>query len=158
MADSLEGPRFTTARIIAASLAGGVALFWILGWVLTGGGTEGFTPEVLPQDIAFWISFGALVVGFAAALTFRNRAVSLVWGPGRNAGASGTPDGGAVQTNLIISWAMLEGPALLCGVLFLLVADHRILWIATPVHALGVVLTFPRAEWFGDVGARGGAS
>lgn len=153
MVDQPQEPGFETARIIAAALAGGVVLFWIVTWVLTGGGQEGIAPEVLSPQLALWILLGALALGFAAALVFRGRAVALAEGSGGVDPRSASGSAGPVQTNLIISWALLEAPALLSAVFFLLLAENLLLWVAVPVYALGVVLTFPRAEWFGEGGA-----
>jgi hypothetical protein len=143
-------PGLGTARIIAAALPSGVVLFWIVSWVVTGGGQEGIAPETLSPQLALWILVGALALGFAAALIFRGRAVGLSQASGRVEARSASQAASAVQTNLVISWALLEAPALLSAVLFLLLAENLLLWMAVPVYALGVVVTFPRAEWFGE--------
>jgi hypothetical protein len=137
------------SRIIAGALAGGVLLFWIFTWVLTGGGQEGFEPGVLPPRLAFWLWAAVALGSFAAALVFRGRAVQA-GGPSR---APGEDEGGPapaarVQTNLVIAWALLEGPALMAGVFFLLIASLQILSTAILVYGIGMALTFPRAEWF----------
>ncbi|HEX7118411.1 MAG TPA: hypothetical protein VF212_06465 [Longimicrobiales bacterium] len=143
-------PHLRDARIVAGSLAAGVALFWIVGWLKTSGGEVGIAPDAVTAELAFWIWAGAAILGFAAALAFRGRALRIVE---RSTGEeSGPPIGElrAVQTNLVISWALLEGPALLSAVFYLLTASERILWAAVPVYAIGVAVTFPRAEWFGE--------
>ncbi len=53
-----------------------------------------------------------------------------------------------MPNNLTLKRALLEAPALLSGVFFLLFALMPILWAAVPVYLLGVAVTFPRAEWF----------
>lgn len=131
-------PTLQSARIIALSLASGVFLFWGVGWVLTSGGQVGTAPDSLPAGLAFWIWAAIALPGFVMALVFRSRAQQS------SGGAS------EVQKNLIIAWALLEGPALASGVFFLLLAAQPILLAAVPTYLLGVVLTFPRAAWFGE--------
>jgi hypothetical protein len=43
----------------------------------------------------------------------------------------------------------VEAPAILAGVFFFLSGAVRILFAAAPVFAVGMAVTFPRAEWFG---------
>ncbi len=135
-----------TARMIAAALPIGVVLFWIVGWVVTKGGTLGVAPQALAGDLALWIWSAAALLGFAGALFFRGRAVQVA------EAAAGRPPSpataGEVQATLIVAWALLEAPALLSGVFFLLFALTPILWAAVPVYLMGVAITFPRAEWF----------
>lgn len=148
----LTHPGLGPARIIAVALASGVAVFWIVGWVWTEGGRVGIAPETLALNVALWILAGALATGLLAALAVRGRVVAMVEEALRAERALSAQEIGAVQTNLIISWTLLEVPALLSGVLFLLLAETAILGLAVPVYALGVALTFPRSEWFGASG------
>ncbi len=135
-----------TARLIAAALPTGVVLFWIVGWVVTKRGTLGVAPQALAHDPALWIWSAAALAGFVGALFFRGRAVQVA------EAAAGRPPSPAtalqVQGNLIIAWALLEAPALLSGVFFILLATTPILWGAVPVYLVGVAVTFPRTEWF----------
>jgi|GEM_PF-1357859 len=143
-------PGLATARILAIALPAGVTMFWIVGWVLTGGGSEGIAPDALSSEAALWILVGALVVGFAGALVFRGRAVGVSESPGRTDRELAVEEADSVQKNLVICWALLEAPALLSVVLFLLLAENLLLWVAVPAYALGVLVTFPRGEWFGE--------
>lgn len=143
-------PSLRTARIIAGALPGGVVLFWIVGWVITGGGQAGTVLEALSPEQAFWLWVVAALVGFSGALFFRNRALRVVEGFARDGEGPAIEMVGAVQTNLIIAWTLLEGPALLSGVFFVLLAMKQVLWIAVPLYLVGVILTFPRVEWFGE--------
>lgn len=45
-------PGFDVSRVIAGSLALGAAIFWIVGWLVTGGGREGLSPGVISSDVA----------------------------------------------------------------------------------------------------------
>lgn len=151
-------PNVQTARIIASSLAGGVALFWVVVWVMTAGGAQGISPGALPSDLAFWIWGGVAVAGFVGALVFRGRALRLVERARAARGRPTSAGAGAVQSNLLIAWALLEGPALLSAVFFMLLGAQQILWAAVAVYLLGVIVTFPRAEWFGGDEGRGARS
>lgn len=146
------GSALTVARIIASALAGGVVLFWIVAWVLTGGGQEGLAPDLaLSPQLLFWLWAVVALCGFAGALVFRSRAVRAVESSRSPRGTEGARPGAAqVQTNLIVAWALLEGPALLGGVFFLLIASWQVLSTAALLYGIGLVLTFPRAEWLRD--------
>lgn len=136
-----------TARIIAAALPIGVVILWIVGWVLTKGGSTGVAPAALRGDVATWIWAGAAAAGFIGALRFRGRALQAA---DAHPGEPPSPAGlGQTQANLIVAWALLEGPALVGGVFFLLLAIKAILWATATVYFVGVILTFPRPEWFG---------
>jgi hypothetical protein len=123
-----------TSRIIAAALPLGVAVFWAVAWVLTEGGSRGWSPDAMSGKLALAVWGAAAFACFTAALLFVRRAVE---GPGP-----------AEASSLVVAWALLEGPALLAGVLFLLLGDLRLLAAAGVVYVVGLVLTFPRAAWF----------
>lgn len=158
MTESQASP-LLTARIIAFSLAIGVVIFWVVTWVVTEGGTEGIAAGALDPQLALWIWAAVAIPGFIGALVFRGKAVeaSPAGGPGRRspAGAAresghGAADSatGRVQQYLIIAWALLEGPALLSGIFFMLVASIQLLVAAVLLYLVGVLMTLPRAEWF----------
>jgi hypothetical protein len=136
-------------------------LFWVVGWILTRP-EGGLAPEVLSPDLALILWAAVAMGGFAASLAFRGRALeatralrrsgtSGVSGPATDAPA----DARGIQTNLVIAWALLEAPALLSGVLLLLTGATQILLLAVPLYLVGVVLTFPRREWFGETPSGG---
>lgn len=150
-------PGYRVARLIASALPGGVFVMWVVGWVITGGGETGVSPEAFPADVAFWVWAGLALACLAGALAFRGRALGIAERARREADGAYPPEAlGEVQTNLVIAWALLEGPAILSGVLFVLLAEPRILWTAVPVYLLGIAATFPRAEWFGEDARRSG--
>lgn len=127
--------------------------------MLTQGGEQGLAPETLDAGLAFWLWAALALAGFAGALSLRGRALRIAEDASREegGGAEGiAPRASEVQANLIIAWALLEGPALAAGVFFILLADTQLLWGALPVYLLGVILTFPRAEWFGAAEAAAG--
>lgn len=136
------------ARVIASAMPIGVFLFWGMTLFLTNGGSRAFAPEALSPNVALLVWAVAAIAGFGAALSFRGRAIGLAGRAHRE--ESGRDETGRVQGLLLIAWALLEGPALLAGVLFLLVAVKEILWLAAAVYAVGVALTFPRRPWLGS--------
>lgn len=142
-----------TASIIAAALAGGVALFWGVAWFLVEASGGPGDPGVLTSRLTLWI-WGALALpAFAVSLLFTRSARSLATEARRRGlgmGPSSGGDGGAgtIQTRLIIAWALLEGPALLAGVFFLLNGSRTLLAAAATVYFIGVAVTFPRRSWF----------
>lgn len=130
---------FQVARVIAASLGFGVAAFWGVAWFITGSRGGGTAPNALTPEAALAIWAATALSGFVVAMLMRRRAIE-------------NRDG--VQANLVVAWALLEGPALLGGAFFLVLADARLLWAAAPVYLVGFVLTFPRAAWFEQRGRR----
>jgi len=140
---------FRTARTIAGALVGGVVMFWVIGLVLTKGGTEGVAAGGIPVSTAIGVWAPVAIVGFVLALRFRGRALQVSESATRNGEAITSEQAGTVQSNLLIGWAALEAPALFSGALFLNTAAKEILWLAIPVYLVGMFLTFPRAEWFG---------
>ena len=149
---------FWVTRLIAGGLVAGVGVFWAVAWVMTEGGTVGMTPDALPGLTPLLIWAVVVVPGFGGALHFRNRAAAgagrhpstPVGGTRRQSAPQATPGTAqAAQGNTIVAHAMLEGPALLGGVLFMLSAAAPLTWIVLPVYALGALLAWPRPEWFG---------
>ncbi len=154
------------------TLAGGVFVFWLIAWVLTGGGANGLRPDVLAGSLALVVWAAVALPALAGALYFRTRAAEPLLpgsaeegrGEGREAGrAGGSAEDGAeeaggsasrsAQTHTIVAHALLEGPALLGGIFFLLLGTTPVVWVALPVYVLGLALTWPRAEWFTDARA-----
>jgi len=141
-------------RILASALAIGVLVFWVVGWVLTGGGAAGIAPEALPPSVALLVWAAVAVPSFGAALVFRGRALRVAERPA-GGGDDAAERAAYVQTNLVIAWSLLESAALLAGVFFLLLGTREILLAAVPVYLIGFAVTFPRADWYaGGGGAR----
>ena len=142
--------RLQTARILAAALAAGPVLLWAVAWLLVraqGGGLAASAPLTTRAALSVWGV--AAVLGFGGALLLRSRAERRVV----EARRSGDVDRIAaacdrVQALLIVAWALLEGPAVLAGALYLMLGDSQLILAAFPVLAFGMLLTFPRPEWF----------
>ena len=160
--EQAPGSQFGVSRIVAAALPTGVVLFWVVGWILTRP-EGGLAPEALSPDLALILWAAVAMGGFAAALAFRARALEATRALRRSSSGLSGVSGAAtvapavargVQTNLVIAWALLEAPALLSGVLLLLTGATQILLLAVPLYLVGVALTFPRREWFGETPGR----
>jgi hypothetical protein len=143
---------FRTARIIAAAMPMGVVLFWAVGWFLTNGGETGLAPQALSAGSALYIWAAAALSGTGGSLVLRGRAQRALEGDEARPPSPATL--GQVQGSLLVAWALLEAPALLAGVFFLLLGVKPVLLGAAAVYLLGLVRTFPRARWFGagDIG------
>ncbi len=134
-----------TARVLATGMSIGVVLFWGVTLALTRGGRYGLAPDAMSATLGVEIWGLITFVGFGGALALRRKAVVVAARArreGSGADASVRPLG-----LLLVSWALLEVPALLGGVLFVLLAVKEVLWVAAAVYALGMMLTFPRAGW-----------
>jgi hypothetical protein len=116
-----------------------VVAFWGVAWFITRGGAGGTAPDALAPATALAIWAVTALSGFVVALLLRRRAIETE---------------GGVHANLVVAWALLEGPALLAGAFLLVLGDTRLLWAAAPVYLVGFVLTFPRAAWFEERGRR----
>lgn len=136
-----------TARRLASALIIGVFLFWGVGWMINSGAGEAAEPAGIPLATAIWMWGPTATAGFIGALFFRGKAMRIVE-EARRSGEAAPDAPRKLMGSLIISWAMLEGPALFGGVFFLLLGDIQLLIGAAPVYLAGVALTFPRAEWF----------
>ncbi len=142
---------YRVARVIAAALPTGVLLFWGVAWFITGGGRRALLPSSpLPADTAFWIWGATAVAGLAGALFLRTRVVQAVEQATRMGGRLRTETIAQNQALLMIAWALLEVPGLIAGVFFLLLAARNLLWAAALFYLVGVALTFPRPEWYGE--------
>ena len=147
--DQTTKPNLLTARIIAGSFIAGVMSFWIIALVL--GSAEARRVEAARplERLQFWIWLAAALTGLTGTLFFRGRALHLVEGRPPRGGPPATASLARIQLNLVIAWALVEFPALLAGVFVFLLGTGYLLWAAARVFAVGVALTFPRAEWFG---------
>lgn len=137
----LPSPRqdpFQITRLIVLVLAGGVFMFWLVAWVLTDGGAAGLQPDVLAGSLALVVWAAVALPAFGGALYFGRRAAI---------------EGAQAQTFTIVAHALLEGPALLGGVFFLLLGTTPVVWVALPVYVLGLALTWPSPDWFTDARA-----
>jgi len=136
-----------TARIIAGAIAGSVALFLAVALVVTGGGRNPVAPAALPTMVALVCWAVVAVPGMAGALFFRERAVRTSE-MGLSDDDAGAGAAARVQTNLVIAWSLLEGPALLGIVFFFMIGPSVLARMSAAVFAVGMLITWPRAERF----------
>lgn len=136
------------SRIIAASLIGGVTFFAIIAWlVVQESGPQASDPAAGPVMLYAWagVAFASLS---AAAVLWRLKVSPLIEDPRRGAPGAAAAHNEALQTALIITWALLEGPALFGVVVYLLFGSDTAFGAGLLLVWLGIGLTFPRAGWF----------
>ena len=126
----------------------GVVVLWGFAFVLSAGQGGFGSEEMLDPLVILAIVLVIALSSFGAALFFRARALSAVSPASDAAGPAQDKAATQLLTNLIIAWALLEGQALVAGVLFLMTGEASLLIISALVFALGFAFTFPKAEWF----------
>lgn len=144
---------FQVTRIVASALAIAVGALWCVAWVLTDGGALGIDPDSISDADALIAWASIALPGFAGALYFRSRAAASAE---RRPSPADRPDAAKhrrAQSSAIVAQALLEGPAVLGGVFFMLIGTSPVVAVALPVYLLGLMLTWPQREWFGEDGA-----
>lgn len=144
-------PNIQTARVICGALMIGVVVLWAFAFVMSAGQGGFGSGEILDPLVTLAIVLAIALSSFGAALFFRGRALAAVSPASGSSEAAGPARGkAAIQLlrNLIIAWALLEGQALVAGVLFLITGEASLLIISALVFVLGFSFTFPKAEWF----------
>lgn len=133
-------------RIIGASMGLGVTLFAFVSWFLHLQSSP--APPAMDPDLAFNIWIVVAVVAIAGAILFwRTRVAPLI--DGEAPPSERTARAGTTQTNVIITWALLEAPALLAVVIYFLY-DYPLAGLFGVVLIwVGLALTWPQREWFG---------
>lgn len=149
------GQAYRQARVVVGALMTGVVLFYavILGYVAFFG-VEPTAPGISPA-LALTIWAVVAVGTFPMALLFRNRAAALSDELRRSDRAPEPTELGNVNSNAIVAAALLEGPALLAGAMTFMTGDTRLLVYGGLVFLIGMVVAFPRAEWYGVDERRG---
>lgn len=148
--DQSTDAAISAIRIVAAAMPFGALCLWGVALIVTQGGKEGLASEAMPASLALVVWAVVALAGFGGSLFFKARALAMI---GRARREEGGTDATARPLGLlIVSAALLEAPALLAGVLFLLVAEKELLWLAAGVYAVGLVMTFPRREWLAGPG------
>ena len=148
-----RGPRqsaFQVTRIVAAALAIAVGTLWGVAWVLTDGGALGIDPDSISESTALAVWAAVALPAFAVALYLRSRAASASEVRPPLGNRPSPAEQRRAQASAIVAHALLEGPALLGGVFFLLIGTSAVVPVALPVYVLGLMLTWPQREWFGE--------
>lgn len=130
------------AWIILGSMVAGVAALAVVAGVVR---REAASP--LPW-LAIWVLIGPLSVVLARVLLTRQiaRAAPLA---GADGGTTGPAPPETVLTAHVVAWALIEGPALLGGVAYLLGAPATVLVAALVAAAVGFAITAPKRAAFG---------
>jgi hypothetical protein len=135
--------------LIWASLLSGVLFFVAFAWFVTDGGASAEPESLLGSvqlDLAVW---GMLAVGgFFGSLHFRRQGVEAVEAARREGATYDDLPLGTLQTQLIVAWALLEGPALFGGVIFMVTGNTTLLAAALGVFLAGMIAAAPRRDWF----------
>lgn len=135
---------YRISAIIAAAMIAGQIIFAAVSWYLHNMGGQEPT-ETIPILVPIW---GAMAFGGVMAAFFtRNRLASV--DPHAEVNVA------AVQTSVIVMWALLEGPGLLGIVLYFLNGNPNVLYAALGYVLASAIFFFPRREWFGATAGRG---
>lgn len=130
-------------RIIGVSLGLGVTFFAGVAWLVLQGRGPAVDPP-LDHDLAINVLAGVAVVAVSASILFWRARVA----PAIRRGAEAA-EAGHIQSAVIISWALVEAPAMLAVAVYFLYGDLAagIAGVAMMWIALG--LTWPKPDWFG---------
>jgi hypothetical protein len=133
-------------RIIGASMGLGVTLFAFVSWFLHLQSSP--TPPAIDLDLAFNVWMVVAVLAIAGALLFwRTRVAPLL--DGQATPVERTARAGETQTRVVITWALLEAPALLAVVIYFLYDYPLAGLLGVVLIWVGLALTWPQREWFG---------
>lgn len=139
------------ARIIGAAMPIGVIALWLVAWFVSRGGAEPMWNESVDDGVALLGLTALMLAALVGALVMRARVVRMVEEAQRDArGEARATLPARVSQTLIIAWGLLEMPALASGVALLLLGLEQVILYVAPLYFLGIALTYPRAEWFGQ--------
>jgi F0F1-type ATP synthase membrane subunit c/vacuolar-type H+-ATPase subunit K len=132
-------------RIIGLALAAGVTLFALVTWGLQ---RENATSGTGDASLFFtvWVAFAA-ASAVGATLFWRIRVAPILEGSPPAPGPARRIE--ALQTGLIICWALIEGAALFGVVVYLLFGNATAGAGAVALMWIALALTWPKREWFG---------
>lgn len=116
------------ARLVLSGIIMSVLGLWIAGFLVAANSADGIGEIGFSQGTA---------IGLWAALAFPALAVALYF--------RGSP-----MPFPIVSWALLEAPALLTGIFFLVYGNPIFPLAGAAVFIPGILATFPRSEDFPD--------
>lgn len=140
------------ARAIAASLLAGVTSFALIAWII--GRQSPISADDPATGTLFLYAWTALALAavVAALIVWRaNVAPRIERARPRHPAApeqDAAADAEALQSGLIITWALIEAPALFGIVVYLLYGYTSAYAAGLLLAWLGIGLTWPRSDWF----------
>lgn len=149
MTQSNQQASVTVARLIAFSILASTLVFWAIVWFISEGGAKTGTTATVSQNAVLGIWGVLALAGFAGALFMQRQAVSI-GDEARSRGETPASKAGIIQARLIVAWALLEGVAVLAGIALWLWGYRMPILVCIPVLFIGMALSFPRPEWFGE--------
>ena len=136
------------ARIVAIALLLSAFLITAVGFALTLGGADP-TGENGTATVLFGLWVAAAIGATAGWWILWRGAASLAAGPGTGpAIEAGRLGPESVAGRLIAAYALLEGQMIIALVASFLQRTPMLLVPAFAIMALGILLSFPRREWF----------
>ena len=137
------GQAILMMRIIGISLGTGVTLFAFVSWFLHQ--EQGPINPELDAAVLFNGFLGLFLVAALGALAvFRARVAPVIHRPSEE---QWQPRASAIQTGIIITWAILEGAALVGEVLYFLTGHALAGVLGVLLIWGGVGLTWPKRSW-----------
>jgi hypothetical protein len=141
------------AVVVFFALAAGVGVLAGIALVLSGSRVLPLGTEGLPgRRLLLWIWLAVAVSAGLTAISFWRARVDRVLGTEPSDDTPGGPAGRArrLLIALIACWALVEAPALLAIVLFLLTGDWLLFGLGVGFAVIGLVVTAPKTKWFGN--------
>ena len=137
-----------SARVVAAALLVSGATAAVIGTVLTLPDAE-LMPERDYGSLLFFLWVASAIGATAGWWMLWRRAAGLATEPrARVEIEAGRLHPGLVLTRLIAGWALLEGQLMIALAVSILGRTPMLLVPSLTVFAIGILLSFPRREWF----------
>lgn len=138
------GQAIVLLRIIGLSLASGVTLFAFVSWYLHQ--QQNPVGELVYGSLNYNAAIAmALLAAIGAFSVWRWRVAPLLEPASRE--TDWRARASAIQTGVIIVWALLEAGALVDGVVYLLTGNGLAGILSVGLIWVGVAFTWPKASW-----------
>lgn len=142
------GQALTAARVVAVALLVSGASVAVVGTVLTMPDAE-LMPARESGTLLFGLWVAAAIGAMAGWWTLWRRAAGLAAEPrARSEIDAGRLHAGLVVQRLVAGYALLEGQLMVALVVSLLGGTPMLLVPSLTLFAIGILLSFPRREWF----------
>lgn len=138
------GQAILMLRIIGLSLCTGVTLFAFVSWFLHQ--QQGPMGEQVYGSLTFNGAIAmAVLATLGASFVWRSRVVPILQRPARE--TEWQSRAAAIQTGALITWALLEGGALVAEVVYFLTGNGIAGVLGVVLIWAGIGLTWPKREW-----------